>query len=65
MKRGMFIEYLTYRVDLNVEVDNFGVNCAIGTTMTKWDLLYSNNMDRFHPLYNTFIKYASYEFKHS
>ena len=38
MKRGMTIEYLKYRADLNFEVD-FGVNGAIGTIVTKWDLI--------------------------
>ena len=33
---GMTIEYLMCRADLNFEVD-FGVNGAIGTTVTKWD----------------------------
>ena len=37
MKRGITIEYLKYRADLNFEVD-FGVNGAIGTMVTKWDL---------------------------
>ena len=38
MKRGMIIEYLMCRADLNFEVD-FGVNGAIGTIVTKWDLV--------------------------
>ena len=38
MKRGMTIEYLTCGTDLNFEVD-FGVNGAIGTIVTKWDLI--------------------------
>ena len=40
MKRGMTIEYLTCRADLNFnfEVD-FGVNGAIGMIVTKWDLI--------------------------
>ena len=38
MKREMTIEYLMCRADLNFEVD-FGVNCAIGTTMTMCDLI--------------------------
>ena len=37
MKRGMTIEYLKYRADLNFEVD-FEVNDAIGMIVTKWDL---------------------------
>ena len=36
MKRGMTIEYLMCRADLNFEVD-FRGNCAIGTIVTKWD----------------------------
>ena len=44
MKHGMTIEYLTCRADFNFEVD-FGVNGAIGTIVTKWDLilLHSDN----------------------
>ena len=38
MKRGMTIEYLKCRADLNFVVD-FRVNGAIGTIMTKWDLI--------------------------
>ena len=38
MKRGMTIEYLKCRADLNFEVD-FEVNGAIGTIVTKWDLM--------------------------
>ena len=38
MKSGVTIEYLTCRADLNFEVD-FGVNGAIGTIVTKWDLI--------------------------
>ena len=38
MKRGMAIEYLMCRADLNFEVD-FGVNDAIGKIVTKWDLI--------------------------
>ena len=38
MKRGMIIEYLMCRADLNFEVD-FGVNGAIATIVTKWDLI--------------------------
>ena len=37
-KRGMTIEYLMCRADLNFEVD-FGVNDTIGTIVTKWDLI--------------------------
>ena len=38
MKHGMAIEYLKYRANLNFEVD-FEVNGAIGTIVTKWDLI--------------------------
>ena len=38
MKRGMTIEYLKCREDLNFEVD-FGVNGAIGAIVTKLDLI--------------------------
>ena len=35
----MVIEYLKYRADLNFEVD-FSVNSAIGSIVTKWDLIW-------------------------
>ena len=35
MKRGITIEYLKCRADLNFEVD-IGVNGAFGTSVTKW-----------------------------
>ena len=38
MKRGMTIEYLTWRADLNFEVD-IGVKGAFSTIVTKWDLI--------------------------
>ena len=38
MKRGMTTEYLMCRADLNFE-GGFGVNGAIGTIVTKWDLI--------------------------
>ena len=38
MKRGMTIEYLKCRADLNFEA-NFGVNGGIGAIVTKWDLI--------------------------
>ena len=38
MNRGMTIEYLKSRADLNVKVD-FGVYGAIGTIVTKWDVI--------------------------
>ena len=53
MKRGMTIEYLMCRADINFEVD-FGVNGAIGTIVTKWDLiLYSDNEYFF--IYNIYL----------
>ena len=45
MKQEITIEYLKCRADLDFEVD-FGVNGAIGTIVTKWDLI--RIMDRFH-----------------
>ena len=38
MKRGMTIEYLMCREDFYVEVE-FIVNCAVGTIVTKWDVI--------------------------
>ena len=38
MKRGMTIEYLKSRKDLNFDVD-FRVNGIIGTIVTKWDAI--------------------------
>ena len=38
MKRGMTIEYLQCRKDLNFDVD-FRVNGVIGTVVTKWDVI--------------------------
>ena len=38
MKRGMTIEYLKCRKDLNSEVD-IRVNDVIGTVVTKWDII--------------------------
>ena len=38
MKHGMTIEYLKCRADINFEVD-FRVNGAIGTIVTKWNLI--------------------------
>ena len=38
MKRGMTIEYLNCRTELNFEVD-FEVNGAIGAIVTKLDLI--------------------------
>ena len=37
MKRDMTIGYLKCRADLNFKVD-FGVDNAVGTIVTKWDL---------------------------
>ena len=42
MKYGMTVEYLKCRANINFQVE-FGVNGAIGTIVTKWDLLYLNN----------------------
>ena len=40
MKRGMTIEYLMCRADLNFKVHvDLEVNDAIGTIVTKWDLI--------------------------
>ena len=38
MKRGITIEYLKCRVNLNFKVD-FRVNGAISTIVTEWDLI--------------------------
>ena len=38
MNRGMTIEYLKCRADLNFQVD-FEVNVAIGAIVTKWVLI--------------------------
>ena len=38
MKRGMTIEYLKCRTDLNFEID-FGANDVIDTIVKKWDLI--------------------------
>ena len=38
MKDGMTIKYLMCRADHNFEV-NLAVNGAIGTIVTKWDLI--------------------------
>ena len=38
MKCGVTIQHLKCRAVLNFAVD-FGVNGAIGTTVTKWDLI--------------------------
>ena len=40
IKYGMTIKYLKCRADLKFEVD-FGANGAIGTIVTKWDLILS------------------------
>ena len=56
MKRGMTIEYLMCRADLNFEVD-FGVNGAIGTIATKWDLIVSGSLynSSFSSIINLFL----------
>ena len=62
MKRGMTIEYLMCRaINLNFEVD-FGVNGAIGTIVTKWDLSVLGKCIVF--IHNNFsFKYAAFPFK--
>ena len=60
MKRRMTIEYLMCRADLNFEVD-FEVNGAIGTIVTKWDPIYSDNESFSSIIY--FFKYAAFPFK--
>ena len=39
MKRGMTIEYLKCRKDLNFEVD-FRVNDVIGMIVTEWNVIF-------------------------
>ena len=56
MKRGMTIEYLKCRADLNFEVD-FGVNGVTGTIVTKWDLIVFGYWIVL--IHNFFLKYAS------
>ena len=46
------IEFLKCRADLNFEVD-FGVNGAIGTIVTKWDLIYLFIFIHIHILWYT------------
>ena len=58
MKRGMTIEYLMCRADLNFEVD-FGVNGAIGTIVTKWDLIVFGECI-VSSLIKIFFKYAAF-----
>ena len=49
MKRGMTIEYLKCRADLNFEVD-FGVNGAIGAIdCDQVGSYFIRIMERFHP----------------
>ena len=59
MKRGMTIEYLMCRADLNIEVD-FGENGAIGTIVTKWDLIVFDNAS-FSSII-IFFKFAAFPF---
>ena len=61
MKRGMSIEYLKCRADLNFEVD-FGVNGAIGAIVTKCDLILFRYRIVF--IFNIFFLYASCPFKY-
>ena len=56
----MIIEYLMCRADLNFVVD-FVVNGAIGTIVTKWVLLYSDNAS-FSSIIYIFFKYAAFPF---
>ena len=60
MKRGMTIEYLKCRADLNIEV-GFGVNGVIGTivTIASGILSYSDNVS-FSSIMKKKKKYASY-----
>ena len=60
MKRGMTIEYLTCRADHKFEVD-FGAIGAIGTIVTKWDLIVFGQCINF--IHNIYIfKYAAFPF---
>ena len=58
MKRGMTIEYLKCKADLNFEVD-FEVNSAIGTIVTKWDLIFNSDNGSFSSVIYIYFKYAS------
>ena len=60
LKRGMTIEFLKCRADLNFQVD-FEVNGAVGTIVTKWDLILFGSWIVFiNNIY--FLQYASYAF---
>ena len=61
MKRGMTIEYLKCRKDLNFEVD-FRVNDVIGTIVTEWNVILLGQW--FVIIHNIFFlfKYASNAF---
>ena len=59
MKRGMTIEYLKCRADLNFEVD-FGVNGVIGTIVTSGILFYLND-GSFSSIKYFFFKYKTPE----
>ena len=61
MKRGMTIEYLRCRADLNSEID-FIVNNAIGAIVTSGILFYSDN-ESFSSIIYFILKYTSYAFK--
>ena len=64
MKRGMTFEYLMCRADRNFEVD-FGVNRAIGTTVTKWDLIvFVFLTTSFSSIIKKNKKYAAFSFNH-
>ena len=61
----MTIEYLMCRADLNFEVD-FGINGAIGTIVTKWDLIVFGYCIVFiHNIciFCIFFKHAAFPFK--
>ena len=64
MNCGMTFEYLNCRADLNFEVD-FGVNGAIKTIVTKWDLILFGEWIVFIHIvfFFFFLKYASFAFR--
>ena len=61
MTRGMTIEYLKCRADLNFEVD-IGVNGAIRTIVTKWDVILYLDNEAFSSIMKTFLKIRSIPF---
>ena len=54
MKRGMTIEYLKCRKDLNFEVD-FRVNDVIGTIVTEWNVIFYSDNGLFSPIIYCFV----------